>query len=72
MHEPSASTVAGVATGTAGLSFPWWGELLAVATGLNQFALAALGLIVLVLTARKLWLENRLAAKRLRDSDKGQ
>lgn len=72
MHEPSASTIAGAVAGTAGVTFPLWHELVVWATGLNQFAIAILGLIVLILTARKLWLENRLAAKKLRDEDKGQ
>ena len=72
MHEPSASTIAGAVTGTAGVTFPLWHELVVWATGFNQFAIAILGLIVLILTARKLWLENRLAAKKLRDEDKGK
>ena len=72
MHDSPVSTVAGLVTGTAGVTFPLWNELVAWATGFNQFASAILGLIVLILTARKLWLENRLAAKKLRDEDKGK
>lgn len=75
LHEQSASTVstvAGAITGTAGLTFPLWHDVVVWATGLNQFLISLLGLVILILTARKLWLDNKLASKKLRDGDKGK
>lgn len=63
-------TTIGATTGTAGLTFPWWSDFVHVATGANQLLIAVLGLIVLILTARKLWLENQMASRRLRDLDR--
>jgi hypothetical protein len=57
MSLPSPPTIVGATTGTAGVSFPWWGELLEAATGANQVLVALLGIIVLTLTAYKLVLE---------------
>ncbi|MEQ9634592.1 MAG: hypothetical protein RLW68_00760 [Devosia marina] len=65
-------TTLGTVTGTAGLTFPWWNEAVHFATGANQFLIALLGLIVLILTARKLWIDNQIAARRLRDLGKEQ
>lgn len=72
MSEPHASTVVGAITGTAGLTFPMWNDLVVWATGVNQFLISLLGLAILILTARKLWLDNKLASKKLRDGDRGQ
>lgn len=60
----------GTTTGTAGITFPWWNDLIHAATGANQLLVAVLGLVVLVLTARKLWIENQIARRRLRDLEK--
>lgn len=60
-------TTLGAVTGTAGVTFPWWNELVHVATGANQFLIAVLGLVVLIFTARKLWIENQIASRKLRD-----
>lgn len=65
-------TTIGATTGTAGLTFPWWSEFIHVATGINQLLIAILGLMVLILTARKLWLENRMTSRKLRDLDREQ
>lgn len=62
-------TVIGTVTGTAGVTFPWWNEMVHAATGANQAFVAIMGAFVLILTARKLWLENQVAARRLRDLD---
>lgn len=64
-------TALGTVTGTAGITFPWWNDLVHAATGANQFLIAALGLIVLILTVRKLWMENQITSRRLRDLDEG-
>lgn len=65
-------TILGATTGTAGLTFPWWNDFVHVATGANQLLIAVLGLTVLLLTARKLWLENQMASRKLRDLDREQ
>lgn len=69
-NHPISKTV-GLVTGTAGATFPFWNEALIWLTGLNQTAVAILGLIVLILTARKIWLENKINSRRLRDLEKG-
>lgn len=60
-------TTLGAVTGTAGITFPWWNEIVVFMTGANQFLIALLGLFILGLTARKLWMENQIAAQKLRD-----
>ena len=67
MTLPSSSTTTGAVVGAAGFSFPLWDETLSVLTGANQILIAALGLVVLVLTARKLWIDTKIATRRLRD-----
>lgn len=67
MTTPDATTVAGFAVGTTGVTFPLWNDFVAWATGANQLLIAAGGFVVLVLTIRKLWIENKVAARRLRD-----
>lgn len=59
MSEPQLSTATGIITGSAGVTFPLWAETVAIVTGANQFLVSVLGLTILILTARKLWLENR-------------
>jgi len=59
MSEPQITTAAGLVTGSAGFTFPLWSETVALITGANQFLVSVLGLTVLILTVRKLWLENR-------------
>lgn len=71
MSEPQLSTVAGAVTGTAGVTFPIWSDAVAWFAGANQVLVACLGLIVLSLTALKLWTEYKLARRRLSDLDKG-
>jgi hypothetical protein len=71
MSEPQASTIAGAVTGTAGVTFPLWNDAVAWFSGINQVAIALLGLIVLTLTALKLWTEYKLARRRLRDAENG-
>lgn len=63
-------TAFGTITGTAGITFPWWNDFVHAATGANQFAVATLGLAVLILTVRKVWLENQVASRRLRELDR--
>lgn len=65
-------TTLGAVTGSAGVTFPWWGDFVHTVTGANQFLVAILGLVVLILTARKLWIDNQIAARKLRDLDRGQ
>lgn len=65
----SATNVVGAVVGTAGATFPLWNEVVVLATGVNQWVVAIGGLIVLVLTIRKLWMENRIAERRLREWD---
>lgn len=65
----SATNVVGAVVGTAGATFPLWNEVVVLATGVNQWVVAIGGLIVLVLTIRKLWMENRIAERRLREMD---
>lgn len=71
MSEPQASTIAGAVTGTAGVTFPLWNDAVAWLTGINQGLVAVLGLIVLTLTALKMWAELQLARRKLRDAEKG-
>ena len=70
MNEPSTMPVGGLVAGGAGVTFPLWNETLSFLTGANQFLIALMGLVVLVLTARKLWLDNQYASRRLRELDK--
>lgn len=62
-------TALGTITGTAGITFPWWNEFIHAVTGANQAFVAIMGAFVLILTARKLWMENQIASRRLRDLD---
>ena len=71
MHR-DISTITGATTGTAGVTFPWWGQLLDAATTANQLVVGLLGMVVLILTVRKLWLENQVASRRLRDMSDGR
>lgn len=68
----SASTAVGAVVGTTATTFPLWHELVAWATGANQWVIAIGGLVVLWLTIRKLLLETRLAERRLREMDEGR
>lgn len=76
---PSKDIVLGASTGTAGVTYPWWSDFVSAATGANQLLVGALGVAVLILTLRKLWLEGKkaslereIASRRLREMDKGQ
>lgn len=69
MSEPQATTIAGAVTGTAGLTFPLWNDAVTWLTGANQVMVAIGGIIVLTLTALKLWTEYKLARRRLRDAE---
>ena len=51
--------------GGAGASFPIWGQMIELATGLNTFVVSVLGLVVLVLTVRKLWIDSQIALHNL-------
>lgn len=59
MSLPDSTSVARLTVGTAGSTFPAWHELLVFVGGAWPFFIQALGFVVLVLTIRKLWLENR-------------
>lgn len=69
MNTPDTTTVTGFAVGTTGVTFPLWGEFVAWVTGANQVFIVVGGFFVLVLTIRKLWLENKLASRRLREHE---
>jgi hypothetical protein len=60
----------GTITGTAGITFPWWSTVVDVATGANQLLVGMLGLVVLGLTVRKMWLESQIASRKLRELDR--
>ncbi|MHA6731640.1 hypothetical protein [Devosia sp. A369] len=60
----------GTVTGAAGITFPWWNEFVHAATGANQAFVVVMGAIVLILTARKLWLKGKIASRKLRDLDR--
>ena len=63
------TTAAGAATGTAGITFPWWNSAIEAMGGAWPLVIQAGGFIVIVLTIRKLVLESRLASRRLREMD---
>ncbi len=67
----SPTTVAGALVGTSGVTFPLWGDVVSVALNINQGIIVVGGLVVLVLTIRKLLIENRIATRRLREMDEG-
>lgn len=69
-HIMTKDTALGTVTGTAGVTFPWWNDFIHAATGANQLFVAIMGAFVLILTARKLWVENQLASRRLKDLDR--
>ena len=71
MSEPQASTVTGAIAGTAGVTFPLWNDAVSWFAGANQVVVAFLGIIVLSLTALKLWTEYKLARRKLRDDERG-
>lgn len=52
------------------MTFPAWSDTVAAISGVNQWLIAIGGLVVLILTIRKLLLENKIASRRLRDMDK--
>lgn len=70
MSEPQ-STIVRLTTGTAATTFPFWGETIAIITGANQFLISLLGLLILYLTARKLWSEVKTAERKRRDAERG-
>lgn len=57
-------------TGTAGTTFPSWNDLVHAVTGANQAFVVVMGAIVLILTAGKLWLEGKIASRKLRDLER--
>jgi hypothetical protein len=61
------TTIVRAAVGTAGTTFPWWNSTLEMLGGAWPFVIQGGGLIVLVLTIRKLWIENKIASRRLKD-----
>lgn len=67
MSEPQATTIVGAVTGTAGATYPLWAWFEAS----NSVIVSLLGIIVLVLTALKIYAELKLARRRLSDLDKG-
>jgi hypothetical protein len=73
MSLPSqASNALGVTVGTTAATNPLWLDP-SWLTGPYQIAMAAGGVVVVVLTIRKLWRENQaLDRQRQRDMDKGQ
>jgi len=54
--------------GGGALTFPWWGETVAVLLGANQFLLAIGGLIVVGFTAYNLYLRNKILREELKKS----
>lgn len=63
-------TAIGTITGTAGVTFPWWNDFIHAVTGANQAFVAIMGALVLILTARKLWMENQIASRKLRELER--
>lgn len=55
----------GLTVGTGGVTFPWWGQVIEWATGLNTLLVSVGGLLVLTLTIRKLLLDIRVAQRHL-------
>lgn len=62
----------GVSTSVAALSIPWWSPLVEALTGINQFLVTTLGLVVLILTTLKLIRENRLLSAKLKGTPEGE
>jgi len=67
--KDALETAGAAALGATGFTFPWWSEIAQAVAGINTFLVSILGIIVLVLTARKLWLENRIAQHRLDEEE---
>jgi len=65
---PMSNTAVAATTGTVALTFPAWGQFVVPA---HQITLAALGLVVLILTIRAKWLEIRIARETLRKLREG-
>jgi len=70
MSEPQASTITGAVAGTAGVTFPLWNDAVVWFAGVNQVLVACLGLLVLTLTALKMWTELKVARRNLRNLEK--
>lgn len=65
-HIVDAKDVVQGTVGAAGATFPFWNETVAWATGINQFAVAILGLIVLGLTIYSLVLKIRIQHRQIK------
>jgi hypothetical protein len=62
-----------IGIGTGGLTFPWWGEVVAVAIGANSFLLGIGATAIVLLTVYNLYLKNvklRQDIKSKNDSEK--
>jgi hypothetical protein len=70
MTDQHITTLAGISVGLPAVTFPAWSDTVAAISGVNQWLIAIGGLVVLILTIRKLLLENKIASRRLRDMDK--
>lgn len=64
------TTTARLAVGGTATSAPLWSEFVTSLPMVWSFSLSAGGAVVLILTIRKLWLENRIASRRWRDIEK--
>lgn len=70
MSEPQ-STIVRLTAGGAGVTFPFWGETIALITGANQLLISVLGLAILYLTVRKLWNELKISEAKRREAERG-
>lgn len=67
--EPS--DVVRLTVGAGAGTSPFWSDVVAAMTGLNQALLAIGGLIIVALTIRNLWLKNRILEQQRKDPDNG-
>ncbi len=58
-----------VGIGGTALSFPWWGEFVALTIGANQLLLGIGGLAIVGLTVYNLWLKNKALRQDISDHD---
>lgn len=51
-------------------TFPWWGEIVVVATGASQLVMFLCGVAIAFLTIRNLILRNKIANRQLNEHEK--
>lgn len=69
-HIIDAKDIVQGSVGAAGVTFPFWNEAVSWATGINQFAVAILGLVVLGLTIYSLVQKIRIQHRQLKDGER--